>query len=90
MSRFLKLDESQKGFKLEEVLSAIRKDLFLRCNKILEDNRSEARHVLENNVKILQLLNEAITIAEDSSNKLDHAFGPSKAEEGGPPRIGQL
>ena len=40
-------------------------------------------------MKILNLLSDAIQLAEDSTNTLDEAFGPSASAEGGPPRIGE-
>ena len=55
MTHFLISDENPQGHKLEDILSVIRKDIFYRSTKILDDNRPEARSVLENNVKILSL-----------------------------------
>jgi hypothetical protein len=43
---------------------------------------------MANNVKVLEHLTAAIELAQDSSRKLDRAFGPSEADKGGPPRIG--
>ena len=85
MSLFLVTEENPEGYKLEEILAAIRKEIILRATKILDDNRPEARHVLDNNVKILQLLSESINIAEESSRMLDQSFGPRQP---GQPRIG--
>jgi hypothetical protein len=51
----------------------------------LEDDRPEARHVLENNIKILGILAECISLAEDSTTVLDKSFGKHKDGE---PRIG--
>ncbi len=85
MTSFLISDEKPEGFKLEDILSLIRKDIILRATKILDDDRPEARKVLENNVKILQHLSESINIAEDSSRLLDKHFG---RHEPGKPRIG--
>ena len=39
-------------------------------------------------MRILELITEAMTLAEDSTRMLDKAFGPSLAAEGGKPRIG--
>ncbi|MEX2641872.1 MAG: hypothetical protein WD270_00355 [Acetobacterales bacterium] len=50
----------------------------------------EGRQVLDNNMRVLGLLSEAIAIAEDSTRVLDQAFGRSRAEAGGRPRIGVL
>jgi hypothetical protein len=65
-------------------------DVITRCTKIMNDPKDEARHVLNNNMKILSLLSEAIAFAEDSSHVLDKSFGPSNAAKGGPPRIGTV
>ena len=85
MTQFLKTDEKPDGYRLEEILSIVRKDIVKRASKIIDDERPEARLVLENNVKILALLTECINIAEDSTRVLDKAFGPHKQ---GQPRIG--
>lgn len=89
MTRFLASDTNPGGFKLEEILRAIRKDILTRCGKIVDDPSSEAQHVMTNNMKILNLLTDAIELAEDSTATLDHGFGPSHAPEGGPPRVGK-
>lgn len=88
MTRFLSSDNNPDGMKLEDILSAIRKDILNRCLKITDDQRPEALHVLNNNMKILTLLTEAIDLAHDSTTTLDKAFGKSTAESGGAPRIG--
>ncbi len=88
MTHFLVSDKNPKGFKLEEVLATIRKDILYRANKIVDDARPEARTVLDNNMRILQLVTEAIHIAESSTRLLDKAFGPSQSLYGGGPRIG--
>jgi hypothetical protein len=85
MSLFLVTEDNPEGYKLEEILAAIRKEIILRATKILDDNRPEARQVLDNNVKILQLLSDSINIAEESSRVLDQSFGPHQP---GQPRIG--
>ena len=88
MTHFLSSDENPGGYKLEDILLVIRRDIITRCTKIADDHRSEARHVLDNNVRILQLVTEAMHLAEDSSRVLNKAFGPSQSQLGGPPRIG--
>lgn len=90
MTRFLVSDENPAGLRLEDILHAIRMDMITRCTKIMNDPKDEARHVLNNNIKILTLLSDAITLAEDSTRVLDKAFGPSNAAKGGPPRIGTV
>jgi hypothetical protein len=90
MTRFLVSDENPAGLRLEDILHAIRMDMITRCTKIMNDPKDEARHVLNNNMKILTLLSDAIALAEDSTHVLDKAFGPSNAAKGGPPRIGTV
>ncbi len=87
MPQFLVTEENPDGFRLEEILTVIRKDIILRATKILDDDREQALQVLENNIKILGLLSECINIATDSSRLLDRSFGPHKDGE---PRIGVL
>lgn len=88
MTRFLVSDDNPDGYRLEDILHAIRIDVIVRCTKIMNDQKDEARHVLDNNMKILNLLSEAIGHADDSSKVLAKAFGPSKTAKGGAPRIG--
>lgn len=88
MTHFLSSDRNPAGYKLEDILGAIRKDVLYRCTKITDDHRPEARQVLDNNMKVLQHLTEAIHLAEHSSRILEKAFGPSTSLYGGEPRIG--
>ena len=85
MTHFLVTDDNPSGYKLEDILKIIRKDIFLRTTKIMEDERPEAQNVMDNNVKILGLLSQAIATAEDSTVMLQKSFGPSRD---GKPRIG--
>lgn len=87
MTHFLVTEENPSGHRLEDILMLIRKDILTRALKIADDQRTEARHVMKNNMRILELLSDAITLAEDSSRVLDKAFGT--AAKGGPPRIGK-
>jgi hypothetical protein len=88
MTRFLISDENPGGYKLEDILTVIRADVLKRCTKIALDERPEAQHVVANNMAVLQRLTDAIELARDSTRVLDKAFGPSKAQHGGPPRVG--
>ena len=84
MTKFLVSDENPEGFKLEEILRAVRKDILIRCQKIIDDPKTEAEQVISNNMQILNLLTEAIHRAEDSTAILTKSFGP----HGDKPRIG--
>jgi len=86
VTHFLVSDTNPDGSKLEDILRVIRNDILIRCTKISEDTRNEAQQVLHNNVKILDPVTDAISLAEGSSQILDKAFGPG--EKDGSPRIG--
>lgn len=85
MTHFLTTDDNPDGYKLETILTMIRNDVILRATKIMEDERPEAQQVLDNNVKIMGWLSEAVKVAEDSTQIIDKSFGPHKE---GAPRIG--
>ena len=74
MTHFLISEENPDGLKLEDILAAIRKDILLRCTKIVDDKKIEATQVLDNSLKILNLLTEAIHLAENSTQVLDKSF----------------
>ncbi len=88
MTHFLASDENPDGFRLEDILATIRKDVLSHSLKIAEDDRTEALHVMGNNMKILNLLSDAITLAQDSTATLDKAFGKNTSDGGATPRIG--
>jgi len=50
----------------------------------MDDQMPEAQHVLNNNIEILSLIEDAIKLAEDSTNTLNRSFGNSVP---GSPRI---
>ena len=85
MTHFLITDENPQGYKLEDILEILRKDMILRATKIVDDHKPQAKQVLENNIKILGLLSECIRIAENSTQVLDKELGPARR---GKPRIG--
>ena len=88
MTRFLVSDENPGGYKLEDILTVIRADVLKRCAKVAMDERPEAQHVVANNTAVLSHLTQAIELARDSTRTLDKAFGPTRAFDGGAPRIG--
>jgi hypothetical protein len=88
MTRFLVSDDNPSGYKLEDILSVIRADVLKRCSKIALDDRVEAQRVVANNMEVLAHLTKAIELAKNSTHVLNKAFGPSRAGEGGTPRIG--
>jgi hypothetical protein len=89
MNRILRSEKNIEGPTLEELLIQLRSDMIHRCEIIATDTRTEALHVMNNNVKILSHISEALELARDSTRILDRAFGPSESAQGGPPRIGK-
>jgi len=85
MTHILLSDQNPEGHKLEDVLRKIRNDIIYRQTKIMDDVKPEAQQVLNNNIEVLGLLAEAITLAEDSTQVLNRSFGARKP---GSPRIG--
>lgn len=86
MSGFLVTDENPNGYKLEDILTAIRNEIIQRATKIMDDGRPEATAVINNNIKILNNLAESIALAENSTSVLQKAFGNRSADV---PRIGK-
>lgn len=85
-TKFLMTDENPDGYTLEYILTAIRNDIVERATKIMEDERAEAKSVMNNDIKILGFLSESIELAKKSSDILTKSFGPHKANT---PRIGK-
>lgn len=86
MTNFLVTDENPQGYRLEDILTAIRNDIIVRASKIKEDRRPEAMAVMNNNIKILGFLSESVELAQNSSEILDKSFGPHNPDV---PRIGE-
>ena len=82
---FLVTEDNPQGWKLEDILLEIQNDILRRSQKIVGDDRPEARVVLNNNIEILGLLSRCIEKATESTRMLNRAFGPHKDGE---PRIG--
>ena len=87
MSKFLVTDDNPGGYKLEDILTAIRNEIVQRAAKIMDDGRPEASAVMSNNIKILGYLTESIVLAKNSTEILDKSFGPHDPEM---PRIGKV
>ena len=77
MSHFLVTDEHPNGHKLETLLELLRRDLIHRMQAIADDSRPEARHVLDNDIRIVDHLTRCIELAQDSTRTLKKSFGPS-------------
>ena len=62
--------DNPKGQRSEEILTEIRAEILVRMATYGDDPRPEAKAVMENNLRIAQLLTEAIHLAEANTNKL--------------------
>lgn len=89
MTHFFPSQERPQGWKLEDLLTAVQNDIVTRSGKIVDDERPQARAVLQNNIEILALLTQCIHKAEASTKILD-SLGRSQSDRGGAPRIGHL
>lgn len=78
--------ENPEGWKLEELLERLRREIVTKCEKIHNDKRPVARAVLRNNEQIIGLLFQAEALQRDSYDKLD-AMAPNEGPLG-KPRIG--
>lgn len=63
--------ENPGGWTIEALLTEVQNDMVRRCSKIIDDQRPEARAVLNNNIEILSLLNQCIAKAQDSTRILN-------------------
>ena len=62
--------DNPKGRRSEEILAEIRAEILVRVANYGDDPRPEAKAVMENNLKIAQLLTDAIHLAEANTKKL--------------------
>jgi len=81
---FLVTNETPDGWTLENLLLEVQNDILRRSQLITNDERPEARQVLDNNIEILGLLTRCIAKAQDSTSVLK-SLGPHVEGE---PRIG--
>jgi len=70
MTKLLVSESNPKGYTTEKVLGLIRADIVTRMQKYTGDPRKEAKAVLDNNIRILQLLGEAMNLAEANTRTL--------------------
>ena len=70
MTKHLVSHDNPDGQRTEELLSEIRAEILARMAAYGEDQRPEAKTVLEHNLDIAQLLTEAIHLAEANTNTL--------------------
>ena len=50
MTKFLVSEDNTGGYKLEDILLTIRADILKRCEKVVDDHRAEALHVMQNKI----------------------------------------
>jgi hypothetical protein len=74
MTKLLVSETNLQGYTTEVVLGLIRQDIVKRMQKYAGDPRKEARLVLDNNIRILQLLGEAIALGEQNTRTLADSY----------------
>ena len=85
-TKLLNSPENPEGWRLEDLLTEIQNDIIRRTQKIIDDDRPDARAVLNNNIEIMSLLSKCVERAVDSTRVLN-SLGP---HQDGQPRIGVL
>ena len=70
MNKHLVSHDNPDGKRTEEILTEIRAEVLVRMASYGDDPRPEAKAVMENNLKIAQLLTDAIHLAEVNTNTL--------------------
>lgn len=80
--------ENPKGHKLEELLRTVAQDLGIKNSKLDPNNGEVEQLVLNNNMVIISLLEQAATIQEQSMMSMD-SVGQDKGPYAGQPRIGE-
>lgn len=70
MPKYLVSPDNPGGKRSEEILTEIRAEILVRLSNYASDPRPEAKAVMENNLKIAQLLTDAIHLAEANTKKL--------------------
>ncbi len=84
--KLLHSPDNPEGWRLEDLLAEIQNDIVRRTQKIIDDDRPDARAVLNNNIEIMSMLSKCVERAEDSTRILN-SLGP---HQDGQPRIGVL
>ncbi|MEQ8354355.1 MAG: hypothetical protein RH942_02360 [Kiloniellaceae bacterium] len=70
MTKHLVSQDNPEGKRTEDLLAEIRAEILTRMANYGDDPRPEAKTVMENNLKIAQLLTDAIHLAEVNTNTL--------------------
>ena len=66
----LMTEENPNGWKLEDLLDKVHNELNAKSQKILSSGHKEAKKVADNNKKVIQLLDYAKAIQEDTVERL--------------------
>jgi hypothetical protein len=79
--------ENPEGYKLEELLSQVKKEVSEKINKVINDPSPQAQLVVKNNLAIIEHLGAAEALQRSSFIVLD-AMKPNEGPFG-TPRIGK-
>ena len=76
MEPYLVAETIPKAHRLDDILIILREDLVKRSRALADSHLQEAKQVMKNNMKVLELLTQAIDLAQDSNKLLNRSFGP--------------
>lgn len=82
MTKLLVSDDNPDGTTLEDVLRTVRNDIISRCQLSVAVHDRDTEKVVNNNMRILNLLTECIELAEASTEVLVQAYGVEQAAKG--------
>tara|TARA_Y100000813_G_scaffold81948_1_gene58019 strand:+ start:57 stop:332 length:276 start_codon:yes stop_codon:yes gene_type:complete len=82
MTKLLVSDDNPDGAKLEDVIRTVRNDIITRCQLSVAIHDRDTEKVVNNNMRILNLLTECIELAEASTDILTQAYGVEQAAKG--------
>lgn len=78
MTKLLVSKDNPGGYKLEDIIRLIRKDILSRCLEISDDEHEDIQLVISNNMHILSHLEQIISHAENSTEIMTRYFGKSQ------------
>jgi hypothetical protein len=76
MEPYLVTETIPKAHRLDDILIILREDLLKRSRTLADSQLPEAKQVMKNNMKILDLLTQALVVAQNSNRLLNRSFGP--------------
>lgn len=76
MDPYLVAETMPRAHRLDDILMILREHLCSRSLAFADNRLPEAKQVMRNNMRVLELLTEAIELAQESNRLLNRSFGP--------------